>query len=273
VADPKHRRVALVTGSSRGIGRAIAIALAQDHDVIVQYRSRKEEAEAVAARIKAAGGRALICQADIADPQSLTALSEQGIRHFGRIDTLVTNAATGFHRPISTSTWQHVQDSLQIIAGSFVHLVAQVSPQMQAGGRIVAVSGLDQKFAVSDHGLIGAGKAALDSLVRNLAMELGPRGITVNSVVPGACRTDSMKRAMERKPGAEKPLVDCIPVGRVAEPEDIAPVVAFLCSPGAAYVNGTSILVDGGFSAGIIWTQQQSISLQKGEWSTRPLGQ
>ena len=109
-------------------------------------------------------------------------------------------------------------------------------------------------------------------MVRNLAVELGPRGITVNSVVPGATRTESLRRAMERKPGAEQPMVDCIPLGRMGEPEDVAKVVRFLCSAEAQFVTGTSILVDGGFSAGIIWTRQQNISMQAGTWSDRPLG-
>ena len=106
------------------------------------------------------------------------------------------------------------------------------SPGIQAGGRIIAISGLDSIFAVSDHGLIGAGKAAVESMVRNLATELGPRGITVNAVVPGPCRTESL----ERKPGSEQPLIDSIPLGRMTTPGDIGGVVAFLCSPATSYM-------------------------------------
>ncbi len=268
-----RRRAALVTGSGRGIGRAIAEALSVDHDIVLQYRARADEAESAAAACRALGADVLIVQADIADPASIGALADAALAQFGRIDTLVPNAATGLHWPISISGWDQVAQSVLVLAGSFAELVKRLSPGMVEGSRIVAISGLDQKFAVSDHGLTGAGKAALDAMVRNLAVELGPRGITVNSVVPGATRTESFKRAMERKPGAEQPLVDCIPLGRMGEPEDVAKVVRFLCSPDAQFVTGTAILVDGGFSAGTIWTRQQKLSIAAGTWSDRLLGQ
>ena len=268
----EHGRAALVTGSSRGIGRAIAGELAKDHNIVLQYRSREDAAQAAAAEFRMAGAEVLVFKGDITDPSSLAELADAALARFGRIDSLVTSAATGLHRPISVSTWQQVQDSVQVITGSFVELVSRLSPNMIAGGRIVAVSGLDRIFAVADHGLVGAGKAALESLVRNLAVELGPRGITANAVVPGATRTDSLKAAMERKPGFEQPLVACIPAGRVGEPEDVGAVVGFLCSAKAAYVNGASILVDGGFTAGTFWTDQQRQSMLRGAWSDRPLG-
>ena len=265
-----QRRAALVTGSSRGIGRAVAVALAGTHDIVLNYRARRDEAEAAAEMFRAEGAAVLMVQADITAPDSLIGLADAGLERFGRIDTLVTNAATGL---ISVSGWQQVQDSVQVIAGSFATLVARLSPAMVAGGRIVAISGLDRVFAVADHGLIGAGKAAVESMVRNLAMELGPRGITANTVVPGACRTESLAGALARRPGFETELVKSIPAGRVAEPEDVAGVVAFLCSPAADYVNGTAIVVDGGFSAGNLWTDRQRISMAQGKWSEKKLGQ
>ena len=266
------RRVALVTGSGRGIGRAIAEALSVDHNIVLVYRARADEAENAAASCRLLGADVHIQRADITDPASLAALADAALAKFGRVDTLVQNAATGLHWPISISGWEQIAQSVQVLAGSFAELVKRLSPAMIEGSRIVAISGLDQKFAVSDHGLTGAGKAALDSMVRNLAVELGPRGITVNSVVPGATRTESLKRALERKPGVEQPMVDCIPLGRMGEPDDVAKVVRFLCSADAQFVTGTSILVDGGFSAGIIWTRQQKISMAAGTWSDRPLG-
>jgi NAD(P)-dependent dehydrogenase (short-subunit alcohol dehydrogenase family) len=266
------RPAALVTGSSRGIGKAVALALAPTHDIVLNYRTRRDEAELAAEAFRAAGAEVLIHQGDITDPDSLIRLADAGIDRFGAIDALVTNAATGLHWPISISGWTQIQDSVQVIAGSFATLVSRISPTMRDGGRIVAISGLDRIFAVADHGLIGAGKAAVEAMVRNLAMELGPRGITVNAVVPGACRTESLERALERKPGSEQPLIDCIPMGRLATPADVGGVVAFLCSPAAAYVTGTSILVDGGFSAGNFWTRHQRASMEKGAWSDQPLG-
>jgi NAD(P)-dependent dehydrogenase (short-subunit alcohol dehydrogenase family) len=268
-----QRRAALVTGSSRGIGKAVALALAGTHDIVLNYRARRDEAEAAAELFRAAGASVLSLQADISDPDSLLRFADAGLERFGRIDTLVTNAATGLHRPISISGWQQIQDSMQVIAGSFATLVSRLSPAMVAGGRIVAISGLDRIFAVADLGLIGAGKAAVESMVRNLASELGPRGITANAVVPGACRTESLANALERRPGFEADLVKNIPLGRMAAPEDVAGVVAFLCSSAADYVTGTAIVVDGGFSAGNLWTDRQRISMAQGNWSDKKLGQ
>jgi NAD(P)-dependent dehydrogenase (short-subunit alcohol dehydrogenase family) len=138
---------------------------------------------------------------------------------------------------------------------------------MPPGGRIVAVSGSDSRFAVVDHGLIGAAKAALESLVRNLAVELGPRGITVNAVMPGAVRTDSLDLAVDGAgAGAGATMVETIlrsiPLGRFAEPADVASVIAFICSPGAAYISGATIVIDGGLSAGGgPWVPLQAASL------------
>ncbi|ATE66408.1 dehydrogenase [Rhizorhabdus dicambivorans] len=273
MSSSPRRRTALITGGSRGIGQAIATRLAIDHDLVIGYRTRSDTAEETAATCRSLGAQAMIHVCDITDPASLAQLADVAIDRFGRIDSLVTNAATGLHWPISVSGWQQVHDAVQVIAGSLAELVSRLAPHMEQGGRIVAISGLDSRLAVADHGLIGAGKAAIEAMIRNLAMELGPRGITANAVIPGATRTESLERALERKPGSEQPLIDCIPAGRLATPADVAHVVAFLCSAGAAYVNGTSILVDGGFSAGNFWTRHQRTSLEKGGWSARPLGQ
>jgi NAD(P)-dependent dehydrogenase (short-subunit alcohol dehydrogenase family) len=152
---------------------------------------------------------------------------------------------------------------MDTIVNSFVQLVGLVLAHMPPGGRIVAVSGSDSRFAVVDHGLIGAAKAALESLVRNLAVELGPRGVTVNAVMPGAVRTDSLDLAVD---GAGATMVETIlrsiPLGRFAEPGEIASGIAFLCSPGAAYISGATIVVDGGLSAGGgPWVPLQAASL------------
>ena len=114
----------------------------------------------------------------------------------------------------------------------------------------MAVSGLDARAAVPVHGVIGAAKAALEALVRHLAVELGPAGITVNAVVPGAVTTDSSTLHLSQMPELRQALIDATPAGRLAQPEEIAAVVGFLCSPDAGFVNGTSVVIDGGLSAG-----------------------
>jgi len=225
--------------------------MAKDHDVVVHYRRRPEEAEAAATIARTCGAQALVCRAELENPAELEEMITAAVATFGRIDTFVANAAAGAFLPVVVSKPHHVERTLRTIVNSFTDLVRLVLPHMPAGGRIVAVSGLDSRYAVVNHGLIGAAKAALESLVRNLAVELGERQITVNSVVPGSVMTESLEYAHRtRLDGESDPLLDSIPLGRYAQPEDIAAVIVFLCSTAASYVSGTSVAVDGGLSAG-----------------------
>ncbi len=247
----RGRRVALVTGSSRGIGRATAIALAADHDVVVHYRRRREEAEEVAAAVRARGADAIAIRAELESEDDLQALADAIVERFGRLDALIASAAAGAFLPIVAAGHHHVERTFASIVTSFADLVRLLVPQMPDGGRIVVVSGSDSWVGVANHGLIGAAKAALESLVRNLAIELGPRNITANAVLPGATATESFEYAVDHGPEAlSKTILESIPLGRYAEPEDIAAVIAFLCSPAAAYVSGASLPVDGGQLAG-----------------------
>ena len=186
------------------------------------------------------------------------------LTRFGRVDAVVANAAAGAFVPISQAERRHVSRTLETIVVSFVELVRLVAPHLGPHGRIVAVSGTDSRFAVTDHGLIGAAKAALESLVRNLAVELGPTGTTVNAVVPGPVLTESLTFALEEGTyrGADE-IRASIPLGRFADPSEVAAVIAFLCSPAASYVTGTTIVVDGGLAAGGgPWTTLQKASLE-----------
>jgi len=268
VAD---RRVALVTGSSRGLGRAVALALAADHDVVVHYRRQAGAADAVVAELRERGARAVAAQAELEDPEHLERLVAATLDGFGRIDTFVANGAAGAFLPITRACRHHTYRTFQTIVTSFVDLVRMLSPHLPSGGRIVAVSGADSRFAVSDHGLIGAAKAGLESLVRNLAVELGPRQITVNAVSPGSFHSESLELAFETGVGdiADR-VLRSIPLGRFADPAEIAAVVAFLCSPAAGYVTGTTVTVDGGMAAGGgPWTSLQLESLSGSEDAPR----
>lgn len=245
------RRVALITGSSRGLGRAIALTLAADHDVVVHYRRRADEADDTVAELRGLGARAIAVAAELEDPDALAHLVTATIEEFGRVDTFIANGAAGAFLPITRAQRHHTYRTLQTIVTSFVDLLRLLDPHLEAGARIVAISGTDSRFAVSDHGLIGAAKAALESLVRSLAVELGPRQITVNAVSPGSFHSESLDLAMETGVADIADRVRrSIPLGRFADPEEIAAVVAFLCSPPAGYVTGTTITVDGGMAAG-----------------------
>jgi NAD(P)-dependent dehydrogenase (short-subunit alcohol dehydrogenase family) len=245
------RRVALITGSSRGLGRAIALALATDHNIVVHYRRRADEAQDTVAELRGLGTHAIAVAAELEDPEALGDLVGAAVEEFGGVDTFIANGAAGAFLPITRAQRHHTYRTLQTIVTSFVDLVRLLDPHLGAGGRIVAISGSDSRFAVSDHGLIGAAKAALESLVRNLAVELGPRQITVNALSPGSFRSESLDLALETGiEGIADRVRGSIPLGRFADPAEIAAVVGFLCSPLAGYVTGTTITVDGGMAAG-----------------------
>ncbi len=244
------RPVALITGSGRGIGRATALRLAPTHDLVVHYRRDETAAAEVAKLAEDAGARTVLVRAELESEDDLDALLAAVRESFGRLDVFIANAAAGAFRAALATKRHEVARTLQTIVASFVHLAQGLAPLMGAGGRIVAVSGTDSSFAVPAHALIGASKAALESLVRNLAVELGPRGITVNAVAPGPVVTDSSSLYYDRDPEAADILRASIPAGRFAEPEEIAEVIAFLASPAASFVNGTVVVADGGLSAG-----------------------
>lgn len=242
-------RVALVTGSSRGIGRAVLERLADDHACVVHYRRDDAAAQDVAATLRARGVDVHVARAELESGDDLDALVEGVVDRFGRLDTLVTSAAAGAFRSVTSSERHHVDRTMTTIIGSLVHLARRAAPLLGAGGRLVAIGGLDARVAQPAHGLIGAAKAAMEALTRSLAVELGPTGTTVNTVVPGPVATDSLDLYLRGHDELRARLVDHTPIGRLATPADIAEVVGFLCSDRAAAVTGQVIAVDGGISA------------------------
>ncbi|MBM4442523.1 MAG: SDR family oxidoreductase, partial [Candidatus Rokubacteria bacterium] len=187
-------RAALVTGGGRGIGRAIALRLAADGaDCAITYRAQPEAARAVVAEIEALGRRAVALPLALEEPAQVPGVVAKAIETFGRLDVLVPNAAATAFRPLLEQKPHNVQKTFAISVDSFVAAVQHAAPAMADGGRIVVVSGIDSHQAMTGHGVLGAAKAAMESLVRSLALELGPRGITVNAVSPGLLDTASSR--------------------------------------------------------------------------------
>jgi enoyl-[acyl-carrier protein] reductase III len=252
---PLAGRVALVTGASRGIGRAIALRLADDGaDCVLTYRTRDDLAHEVARAIEGRGRRSLALPLDLADPGRVAPVLERVAEGFGRLDILVASAAATAFRPMTHQKPHNLELTFAISVASFVAAVQAALPLMRGRpGRIVALSGIDSHQAMTGHGVLGAAKASVESLVRTLALELGPDGITVNAVSPGEIETDSARYYVERGvgrpwPEAEAILAAMTPVRRIGTPDDVAGLVAYLVSDAASFLTGQTIVIDGGLT-------------------------
>lgn len=248
-ALPLAGKVALVTGSSRGIGRAIALRLARDGArLIVHCRRNLRAAREAAGEIAAAGGEEpLVLSADVRSPLEIGELF-RGIRERrDRLDLFVSNAAMGGFGP-TLSTKKNVWDlTMESSVRAFLLCTQEVVPLMTEGGRIVAISSTGARRYVPNYGVMGAAKASLEALSRDLAVELAPRGIIVNVVSGGLVETETLRFI----PGLEAMLEKArskTPLGRNGSPDDIASVVAWLCGPDSAWVCGQVIVADGGAS-------------------------
>lgn len=245
------RPVALVTGSSRGIGRASALLFAeQGYDVVVHYRRQADAAEATAKEARAAGADALVVQGDLADGDVPGRIIAETAEHFGRLDVLVANAAATAFKPLLDVGARHLDLTMRTVVQSFL-LLAQGAVPLMAGrpGAIVAVSGFDSIRVVANHGLLGAAKAALEQLVRYLAVELAPRDIAVNSVLPGMVSTDSARLwADSSHPGGWEAFTAEREADTIISPEQIAEIIAFLCTPAGRCIRGHSLIIDAGIT-------------------------
>ncbi len=241
-------KVALVSGASRGIGRAIALKLARAGcDVAAVYHNAHDQARTLCEEITAMGRRALPIQANVGSPESVAGLFGEFSQTFTRLDILVSNAASGVLRPALEMTLKHWRWCLETNALALNLLAQGGVPLMRADGRIIALTSLGSRYALPDYGFIGASKAALESLVRSLAVELGPRGIRVNAVCAAVVDTDALKSFPQR----EQMLAEYAkraPLGPVLTPAHVADAVFLLCLPEAAMITGQTLVVDGGFS-------------------------
>ncbi|HLK09965.1 MAG TPA: SDR family oxidoreductase [Candidatus Binatia bacterium] len=240
--------LALVTGGSRGIGRAIVLRLARDgHDVAFVYRRDAAAAAAVEAEVAALGRRCLALCADLGDAAAVAAALDRLADE--PVGVFVANAAATAFRPLVDVRPHHLEKTFAITIGAFLQIVQRVAPRMPAGGRIVTISGMDTHRYVAGHGVLAAAKAALEALTRYLAVELGPRGITVNCVNPGYVATDSVELYLgseEAKRSFYAEVAAATPLRAVGEPAEVADLVGFVCSPAAAWMQGQVLYLDGG---------------------------
>jgi 3-oxoacyl-[acyl-carrier protein] reductase len=247
-------QTALVTGGSRGIGRGIVLALAQaGAKVAFVYRGSKEASDRLVGDVAALGGEAVAIQADVSDKTAAAKVVEEVVGKWGRLDILVNNAGVikdGLFLRMDDADWNAVIDTNLGGTYAFCRAVAQQMALKQRYGRIVNVSSVAATHVNAGQCNYSASKGAVNSFTRALAVELGSRNVTVNAVAPGFIETD-MTEAIRGKAGdfITKKL---IPARRLGKPEDIAAAVVFLVSPGASYITGQVITIDGGLSLGAV---------------------
>lgn len=240
-------KVAVVTGGSRSIGAAIAKKLAElGATVVITFNHSAEKANTIVAELETGGTRALAIQADAANPQAVREAILKTVETFGGIDILVNNAGISINGDIEQLSLSDYEKMIAVnVTGVFVGTQEAVR-HMKSGGRIIHIgSAMTQFSAFPTASLYTLTKGAISGFSKSLARDLGPRGITVNTVLPGSTDTD-MNPATGNVSNIVLPM---IALGRYAKPEEIANVVAFIASPAASYMTGSEILVDGGFTA------------------------
>lgn len=249
---PFEGKFALVTGSGRGIGKAIALHFArQGAAVVVNYYRNRASAEETAAEIHALGQRAHIIKANVGDLDDLNRLFDEVEQAFGGLDYYVNNAASGYNRPAMQQKPKGWEWTVNINARSLLFAAQRAAPLMEkrGGGAIVAISSPGSTRVLPEYVVVGASKAALDALVRYLAVELSPKNIVVNGIAPGIVATEALRHfAVMQQTDLLERYIAATPAGRLTTPEDIAQVVGFLCSPAASMIRGQIITVDGGYT-------------------------
>jgi 3-oxoacyl-[acyl-carrier protein] reductase len=240
-------KVALVTGGSRGIGAAIAQRLAADGAAVaITFASARQKADEVVRAIEAAGGRALALHADNADPAAVRTAVAETARAFGRVDVLVNNAGIAIVAPLDQFSLDDFDRMVAVnVRGVFV-AAQEAARHMGDGGRIITIGSVNaERMPFAGGSVYAMTKAAVAGLTRGLARDLGPRGITVNTVQPGPTDTD-MNPA--HGPSADA-MKGWMALGRYGQADEIAGLVAYLASAGAGFVTGASLTIDGGYSA------------------------
>ena len=241
-------QVAIVTGASKGIGASIAKHLAgEGAAVVVNYASSKEGAERVVAEIAGNGGRAIAVQANVAKQAEIERLFAAAKKAFGRLDILVNNAGVYEFLPLEAVTEEHFHKQFDLNVLGLILASREAAKYFGSeGGSIINISSLAGPMPISNGSVYSATKAAVDAVTKALAKELGARKIRVNAINPGMVETEGMHAAGFAESEFRKQMEAQTPLGRIGQPEDIAPAAVFLASTDAAWITGETLVIAGG---------------------------
>jgi 3-oxoacyl-[acyl-carrier protein] reductase len=241
-------KVAVVTGASKGIGASIALHLAAEGAaVVVNYSSSREGADRVVGEITGNGGRAVAVQANLSKPEDVKRLFAETKREFGRLDILVNNAGVYEFAPIEQVTPEHFHRHFDLnVLGLLLATQEAVKLMGAEGGSVINISSVVSAAAVPNSAVYSGTKAAVDAVTRTLATELGPRNIRVNAINPGMVETEGTHAQGITESNFRKQVEAGTPLGRIAQPRDIAPAAVFLASPEAAFITGQTLFISGG---------------------------
>lgn len=243
------QKVAIVTGSDSGIGRAIAIQLANEGaTVVVNYAHAQDKAEEVRQTIEKNNGKALVIQADVSQYQEVTNLVQQTVSHFNRLDIMVNNAGMEIHAPFLEETEQNFDRVLGVdLKGAFfgAQLAAREMVKRKTAGRIINISSVHEDLPMPQNVPYCCAKGGLRMLTRTICLELAPHNITVNNIGPGAVHTP-IDRDVEADPEKMAALLKEIPLHRMAQPDEVAKLALYHASDAAAYITGATYFIDGG---------------------------
>lgn len=249
-------KVALVTGSSGGIGQAIAVRLASEGaDIVIDFRSHPEGAEETKSKVEATGRKSLVVKADLGIVSDVRQMIESGIQHFGKLDILVNNAGLEKRADFWEVTEEDYDSVINVnLKGVFfaTQAIVQHLIETKRSGKIINISSVHEELPFPHFTSYCVSKGGVKMMMRNLGVELGPLGITINNVSPGAIET-SINKELLANPEKLNAVLKNVPLGRLGQPNDVAALVAFLASPDADYITGSTFYVDGG----LLWNYQE----------------
>lgn len=242
---------ALITGSSRGIGRVCALLFAQEGaDIVIHYRREEESAKRTAKEIHEMGRNVLVCKADLEHPDQIDKMFDYIKDEWGHLDIFVANAAATAFKKVNELKDYHIDRTFQVVVKSVMQCVQNTVPLMEGkGGRIITISSLGSRYTLPRYASLGLSKAALESITRYFAFEFGPKGITSNAISPGIVETESSKYyAKDKCDEFYSNAIAHTPLGRLTQPTDVSQVALFLASEASGFMTGQVLNVDGGLT-------------------------